>query len=185
MPDPQRPQVRSLLIHKYLHFGGALTKSIALKTCVGSLSSRCTLLSISILLIPYTLSILYPIYTSILAQETRFDEARFGMLPFMRMESALPTVMGHTFDHLTGEVITVAFDPILEFRENTIDNPIADGGGANNLNMKDWWVGLGWINPSNGRFDQPVNDGAVHCANVRRTFLNEDGCEYTFPCTMS
>lgn len=46
------------------------------------------------------------------------------MLPFMRMESALPTVMGRTYDHLQNKMITVAFDPIIEFRENTIDNPM-------------------------------------------------------------
>lgn len=97
------------------------------------------------------------------------------MKDYMRMESALPTVMGKTYDHLTDTIITVAFDPILEFRENTIDNPIADGGGQNNLNMKDWYVGLCWQNGN--RCDHPVRDGAVHCSNVRRTFLNEDGCE--------
>lgn len=94
------------------------------------------------------------------------------------MESALPTIMGRARDASTGEMVTLAFDPMLELRENTVENPIPDGGGANYLAMEGWWDGLGWWNAAKGRFDQPVNDGAVHCANVRRNFLNEDGCKF-------
>jgi hypothetical protein len=94
------------------------------------------------------------------------------------MESALPTVMGRALDVSTGEITTLAFDPILQFRTNTVEDPIPDGGGSNWVATDGWYDGLGWINPANGRFDQPVNDGSVHCANVRRSFLNEDGCEY-------
>ena len=94
------------------------------------------------------------------------------------MESALPTVIGRAYDASAGRIVTLAFDPVLEFRENTVENPIPDGGGSNNLATDGWFDDLGWTNPRNGRFDQPVNDGAVHCANVRRTFLNERGCEY-------
>ena len=92
------------------------------------------------------------------------------------MESALPTVMGRAYDSTTGQTITLAFDPMLELRENTVDNPIPDGGGSNYLAMAGWWDGLGWLD-KNSRFFQPVNDGATHCANVRRNFLNEKGCE--------
>ena len=99
------------------------------------------------------------------------------MYPFQHMESALPTIMGRAFDASTGKITTLAFDVILEFRTNTVENPIEDGGGSNYLATEGWYDGLGWTNPANGRFDQPVNDGAVHCANVRRTFLNEDGCK--------
>ena len=84
------------------------------------------------------------------------------MMPFQHMESALPTIMGRAYDASTDKVRTLAFDPILEFRENTVENPISDGGGSNNLATDGWFDGLGWINPRNGRIDQPVYDGAVH-----------------------
>lgn len=46
--------------------------------------------------------------------------------------------------------------------------------------MKDWYGspeedGFCW--PGRTGCDHPVRDGAIHCANVRRTFLNEASCK--------
>ena len=46
------------------------------------------------------------------------------------------------------------WDPRLELVENTIENPIPDGGGRASIN----------------------SDGTVYCSNAPRTFLNEDYC---------
>ena len=100
------------------------------------------------------------------------------MLGYQHMESALPTVMGRAIDSNTGQTITLAFDPIFQLRTNTVEEPLEDGGGSDYLATQGWYDGFGWYNPDKNRFDQPINDGAVHCANVRRSFLNEDGCEY-------
>ena len=67
------------------------------------------------------------------------------MIPFQHMESALPTIMGRAYDASTDKVRTLAFDPILECRKNTVEHPVSDGGGSNNLTTYRWFDGLGWI----------------------------------------
>ena len=70
--------------------------------------------------------------------------------------------MGRAYDASTDKVRTLAFDPILKLRENTVEHPIYDGDRSNNLATNGWFYGLGWINPRNGLIKQPVYDGAVH-----------------------
>ncbi len=50
----------------------------------------------------------------------------------------------------------VQFDPRLDFKSNTLDSPIPDGGKSLDF----------------------ITGGVSHCANVKRNFLNEDTCVY-------
>lgn len=111
-------------------------------------------------------------------QASQFDYAYHGLGASQHMESAMPTVFGRSTDAQTGQVVTFAFDPIFAFHDNTVGSPIPDGGGSTHKATDGWFKGLGW--EFRGKFDEPVQDGAVHCANAQRTFLNEDGCRLSF-----
>lgn len=71
------------------------------------------------------------------------------------VEEATPPIFGKTTNKQTGQVEYMLFDPTLRFQENTVENPLPDGGG----NM---------YSQSNGR---------VFCSNVKRSFMNEDHCK--------
>ena len=70
----------------------------------------------------------------------------------------LPTVFGTTT--INGQIATLAFDPHLALHENTVENPNSDGGGK--LMMDTTGVAA----------DRPVK-----CANVPRSFINEQHCK--------
>lgn len=75
----------------------------------------------------------------------------------------LPTVFGKSVDKITGEVHVFAFDPHLTLRENTVENPLEDGGG--DLAMKT---------------DSPVAGTQVLCQNVHMNFLNDKSCKLSY-----
>ena len=74
---------------------------------------------------------------------------------------AFPPLFGRTRNSVTNKVEFLLFDPHLLRHENTVENPIPDGGGRAyyESNAKTW------------------------CANPRRTFLNEDHCEFANICS--
>ena len=81
-----------------------------------------------------------------------------GVSRDMHVESATPPIFGHTINAQTGETEYMLFDPTLRFQENTVENPLPDGGG--NLYKQ--------------------SDGRVFCSNVKRSFQNEDHCKLLF-----
>lgn len=75
----------------------------------------------------------------------------------------IPTVFGRSIDKDTGELHVFAFDPHLALRENTVSNPLEDGGG--DLSMKT---------------DDPVAGTQVLCQNTHMNFLNEKHCKLSY-----
>lgn len=76
---------------------------------------------------------------------------------------ALPSVFGRSVDASTGEVHIFAFDPHLALRENTVENPLEDGGG--DLVMKT---------------NDPVAGAQTLCQNAEMNFLNEKNCKLSY-----
>jgi hypothetical protein len=76
---------------------------------------------------------------------------------------AIPTVFGRSVDANTGEVHIFAYDPHLALHENTVENPLGDGGG--DLVMKT---------------DDPVAGEQTLCQNAEMNFLNEDNCKLSY-----
>ncbi|KAL7541246.1 hypothetical protein ACHAXR_012136 [Thalassiosira sp. AJA248-18] len=74
-----------------------------------------------------------------------------------------PTVFG-----ATPEGIQFAYDPHLALRENTVENPLPDGGGQ-------LVIETDGLRPGS---DSPGEQ--VMCQNVERNFLNEDGCRVSY-----
>lgn len=71
--------------------------------------------------------------------------------------SAFPPLFGKSFNVQTGQFEYLLFDPKMVLLDNTVDNPIPDGGG----------------------FLEYDTDGKTFCSNAPRNFLNEDGCKCT------
>lgn len=78
-------------------------------------------------------------------------------------ETAFPPLFGKSFNAQTGQFEHLLFDPKLVLLENTVENPIADGGG----------------------FLEYDTEGATFCSNAPRNFMNEDGCKYSHAKTSS
>ena len=77
---------------------------------------------------------------------------------------ASPPIFGRTKNSQTGKEEFMLFDPILKLQENTMENPMLDGGGS-----------LMKITEN-----EPIEDGQsgkIFCSNVPRNFLNEEYCE--------
>lgn len=78
--------------------------------------------------------------------------------------TAFPPLFGKIYNPETTQTETVLFDPMLTVRENTMENPLADGGGQVRLD----------------------SDNATQCANVPRNFMNEKHCKLSrLPSTCS
>ena len=80
---------------------------------------------------------------------------------------AFPSVFGKTPAGLE-----FAYDPHLALQENTVDNPLADGGGKLSIATQGLWRGKGTGARTPGE--------QVMCQNVGRNFLNEDGCKLSY-----
>ena len=74
-----------------------------------------------------------------------------------------PTVFGRSVDPVTQEEHVFAFDPHFSFYENTVENPLMDGGGQVMIDTEDL-----------------VEGTRVKCQNARRSFLNEDHCKVSY-----
>ena len=70
-------------------------------------------------------------------------------------ETAFPSLFGRALNSETGQVEFLLFDPKLVLRDNTVENPLPDGGGLTHYE----------------------SDSKTWCANAPRSFLNEDHCE--------
>ncbi len=70
-------------------------------------------------------------------------------------ETVLPPIFGKTLNKRTGKYEYLLFDPKMKLYENTVENPIPDGGG----------------------FVEYMTEGHTNCANVPRTIFNEHGCK--------
>lgn len=68
--------------------------------------------------------------------------------------------------------IEFAFDPHLALQENTVDNPLPDGGGKLSIATQGLWRGSGTGARTPGE--------QVMCQNVKQDFLNEEGCKLSF-----
>eukprot|EP00804_Cyclotella_cryptica_P013853 CCRYP_002403-RF/>CCRYP_002403-RF protein AED:0.04 eAED:0.04 QI:361/1/1/1/0.81/0.82/17/505/2306 len=75
----------------------------------------------------------------------------------------IPTVFGRSTDAATGEVHVFAFDPHLTLRENTLENPLEDGGGDLVMDT-----------------DSLVAGTQVRCQNAQMNFLNEKNCKLSY-----
>ena len=75
----------------------------------------------------------------------------------------VPTVFGRSIDVNTGEVHVFAYDPHLALRENTLENPLEDGGGDLVMDT-----------------DGVVAGEQVLCQNVEMNFLNEKYCRLSY-----
>lgn len=70
-------------------------------------------------------------------------------------DEEFPPLFGRTFNEETGEYVYLMFDPKMVLHNNTVDNPIVDGGGYREYETR----------------------GYYNCANAPRNFMNEDGCK--------
>ncbi len=73
-------------------------------------------------------------------------------------ETVFPPIFGKTYNERTKQYQYLLFDPKMIVLENTVENPIPDGGGLVNYET----------------------EGRVYCANAPRNYRNEDGCKYIF-----
>jgi uncharacterized protein (DUF1800 family)/uncharacterized protein (DUF1501 family) len=73
-------------------------------------------------------------------------------------ETAFPPLFGKTLNTVTGQYEHLLFDPHLVLFENSVENPLPDGGGRLQVETK----------------------GYATCANAPRTFINEDHCKLSF-----
>jgi len=71
-----------------------------------------------------------------------------------------PSVFGTASDAETGEAVTFLYDRHLTLYENTVENPISDGGGSIAMSTHDTLAGE-----------------QVKCHNVHRNFYNEEHCK--------
>lgn len=71
-----------------------------------------------------------------------------------------PSIFGTASDAETGEEVTLLYDRHLALYENTIENPISDGGGSIAISTH----------------DTPAGE-QVKCHNVKRNFYNEEHCK--------
>jgi hypothetical protein len=76
---------------------------------------------------------------------------------------AIPTVFGRSVDSVTGETHVFAYDPHLALKENTIENPLLNGGGDLVMDTDDLVAGT-----------------QVLCHNVEMNFLNEKKCQLSY-----
>lgn len=89
---------------------------------------------------------------------TALDLTNLWLTAKKHPETVFPPLFGKTFNHKSGKMEYVLFDPKLKWEDNTVDSPIADGGGYLEFDTK----------------------GYYNCANAPRSFLNEEGCKYAF-----
>ena len=82
-------------------------------------------------------------------------------------KGAFPTVFGRT-----PSGIEFAYDPHLALQENTVDNPLPDGGGRLSIATQGLWRGSGTGHRTPGE--------QVMCQNVEPNFLNEEGCKLSY-----
>ena len=82
-------------------------------------------------------------------------------------KGAFPTVFGKT-----PSGIEFAYDPHLALQENTVDNPLPDGGGKLSIATQGLWRGSGTGARTPGE--------QVMCQNLRPNFLNEEGCKLSY-----
>ena len=73
----------------------------------------------------------------------------------VKVDTAASPVFGRTYNAQTKQYEYLMFDPQFKFLENTVENPLPDGGG------RIW----------------SESNGLVFCANAARSFLNEDHCK--------
>ena len=81
-----------------------------------------------------------------------------------------PAVFGKSLDVNTGEEVVFAYDPHLALYENSVENPLEDGGGQLAIDTHGARAGTGNF----GRITQ------VMCQNVQRSFLNKDHCKLSY-----
>lgn len=82
-------------------------------------------------------------------------------------KGAFATVFGKT-----PSGIEFAYDPHLALQENTVDNPLPDGGGKLSIATQGLWRGTGTGQRTPGE--------QVMCQNVEPNFLNEEGCKISY-----
>lgn len=73
-------------------------------------------------------------------------------------DEEFPPLFGRTLNEETGEYVYLMFDPKMVLHDNTVENPISDGGGYREYETR----------------------GYYNCANAPRNFMNEDGCKCFF-----
>ena len=79
------------------------------------------------------------------------------------LPGTVPAVFGRSVDVHTGLAVDFAFDPHIMLYENTVDNPLPDGGGQVAIDTHD-----------------PITGQQVMCSNAKRNHLNEDGCKLSY-----
>lgn len=93
-------------------------------------------------------------------------------LPLPHDESGAPKGRFPTVFGKTPSGIEFAYDPHLALQENTVDNPLPDGGGKLSIATQGLWRGSGTGSRTPGE--------QVMCQNVEPSFLNEDGCKLSY-----
>jgi len=100
---------------------------------------------------------------TILPIPSKIDDIIFWQHP----ATASPPIFGRTTNRATGKDEFMLFDPIFKFNENTVENPLSDGGGA-------------LVKITENEIKEDGQSGKILCSNVPRTFLNEDHCKLSF-----
>ena len=85
--------------------------------------------------------------------------------PGLTMPGVFPSIFGKSADG-----VVFLYDRHLTFKENTVENPLMDGGGSIVMATQDT-SGIGGNNPGG----EPVK-----CFNVKRNFYNEDHCKLSY-----
>mmetsp|Transcript_8677 Transcript_8677/g.11498 ORF Transcript_8677/g.11498 Transcript_8677/m.11498 type:complete len:366 (+) Transcript_8677:714-1811(+) len=98
--------------------------------------------------------------SAILPVPSKLDDATSAVQQAQHVEAASAPIFGHAINAQTGGEEALLFDPRFQFKDNTVENPLMDGGGAAYLASASRELGY------------------AHCSNAPRTFLNEDHCEF-------
>ncbi len=100
-----------------------------------------------------------PVRGAAYAEDSRLDHSKNSDVDENNHpETAFPPIFGRTLNGRTGQSEILLFDPHIALGENTIENPLPDGGGR-------------MVNES---------DGEQFCSNAPQTFQNEEHCKFIF-----
>ena len=110
--------------------------------------------------------------TTSLEDSNECDDFPSFHLPLPHNEPGAPKGRFQTVFGKTPSGIEFAYDPHLALQENTVDNPLPDGGGKLSIATQGLWRGSGTGERTPGE--------QVMCQNVEPNFLNENGCKLSY-----
>lgn len=87
-----------------------------------------------------------------------------GLAGDKQVDTLFPSIFGKAYNDMTGEFNFLLFDPMLQLKENTVENPITEGGC--------------YVGAKKHDLDRDIITDYTFCSNAPRNFLNEHACKF-------